>query len=68
MSSDIRFKYYDFYIKMADNEVLELLKKDIAKDKTAQILNAQHYARLTRSIVRRRKELKNEEEALKTVN
>lgn len=65
MNSEIRYSYYDFYINKADMAVLDSLKKDILQDKTNKTLDMKHYIKLTRAIVKRKKELRNN--AIKTV-
>lgn len=65
MNSEVRYSYYDFYINRADMAVLETLKQDILEDKANKDLSMQHYIKLTRAIVKRKKELKNK--AIRTV-
>lgn len=57
MTSEIRYKYYKCFIDNADESMLESIKKDVFLDKNAKKLNLNHYMKLSRLIVKRKKAL-----------
>ena len=61
MNSNIRYKYYEYYIDNADYENLEVLKQDIVRDKNSNSLELTHYLRLSRSIAKRKKIITNKD-------
>jgi hypothetical protein len=55
MTSEVRYKYYECYIDNADENMLESIKKDIFLDKNANNLYLNHYLKLSRMIIKRKK-------------
>ena len=55
MTSEVRYKYYECYIDNADKDVLESIKKDIFLDKNSNKLHLNHYMKLSRMIIKRKK-------------
>lgn len=66
MTSEIRYKYYECFIDNANENMLESIKKDVFFDRNDKKLNLNHYMKLSRLIVKRKKAL-NKDRKVKAV-
>ena len=68
MTSEIRYKYYECYIDNADENVLESIKKDVFLDKNSNELSINHYMKLSRMIIKRKKAIDKLKDVKKSVS
>lgn len=68
MNSEARFKYYEYYIDNANRNMLESIKQDVFFDKNTNKLNLNHYMKLSRLIVKKKKALDKEDKLIESIS